>query len=56
MLISSITTHVRFSSEIMYVDLSNKVLAAKIVEGNRDIIAIKAKEPFDFITCSSKMT
>ena len=44
------TTHIRFSSEIKYVDLSNKVLAAKIVEGSRDIIALKAKEPFDFIT------
>ena len=47
------TTHIRFSSEIKYVDLSNKVLAAKIVEGSRDIIALKAKEPFDFITTMS---
>ena len=47
------TTHIRFSSEIKYVDLSNKVLAAKIVEGSRDIIALKAKEPFDFITTIS---
>ena len=47
------TTHIRFSSEITYVDLSNKVLAAKIVEGSRDIIALKAKEPFDFITTMS---
>ena len=47
------TTHIRFSSEIKYVDLSNKVLAAKIVEGSRDIIALKAKEPFNFITTMS---
>ena len=47
------TTHIRFSSEIKYVDLSNKVLAAKIVDGSRDIIALKAKEPFDFITTMS---
>ena len=47
------TTHIRFSSEIKYVDLSNKVLAAKIVEGSRDIIALKAKEPFYFITTMS---
>ena len=47
------TTHIRFSFEIKYVDLSNKVLAAKIVEGSRDIIALKAKEPFDFITTMS---
>ena len=47
------TTHIRFSSEIKYVDLSSRVLAAKIVDGSRDIIALKAREPFDFTTTMS---
>ena len=47
------TTHISFSSEIKYVDLSSRVLAAKIVDGRRDIIALKAREPFDFTTTMS---
>ena len=44
------TTHIRFSSELKYVDLSNKVLSARIVEGSKDIVAVKAKEAFEFTT------
>ena len=47
------TTHVRFSSELKYVDLSNKVLSARIVEGSKDIVAVKAKEAFEFTTTMS---
>ena len=47
------TTHIRFSSELKYVDLSNKVLSARIVEGGKDIVAVKAKEAFDFTTTMS---
>ena len=47
------TTHIRFSSELKYVDLSNKVLSARIVEGSKDIVAVKAKEVFDFTTTMS---
>lgn len=47
------TTHIRFSSELQYVDLSNKVLSARIVEGSKDIVAVKAKEVFDFTTTMS---
>ena len=47
------TTHIRFSSELKYVDLSNKVLSARIVEGSKDIVAVKAKEVFDFTTTRS---
>ena len=47
------TTHIRFSSELKYVDLSNKVLSARIVEGSKDIVAVKAKEAFDFTTTMS---
>lgn len=47
------TTHIRFSSELKYVDLSNKVLSARIVEGSKDIVAVKAKEAFEFTTTIS---
>ena len=47
------TTHIRFSSELKYVDLSNKVLSARIVEGSNDIVAVKAKDTFDFTTTMS---
>ena len=47
------TTHIRFSSELKYVDLSNKVLSARIVEGSKEIVAVKAKEAFEFTTTMS---
>lgn len=47
------TTHIRFSSELKYVDLSNNVLSARIVEGSKDIVAVKAKEAFEFTTTMS---
>ena len=47
------TTHIRFDSDIKYVDLSNRVLTAKIVDGSKDIVAVKAREPFDFSTSMS---
>ena len=47
------TTHIRFSSELKYVDLSNKVLSARIVEESKDIVAVKAKEAFEFTTTMS---
>ena len=47
------TKHIRFSSELKYVDLSNKVLSARIVEGSKDIVAVKAKEAFEFTTTMS---
>ena len=47
------TTHIRFSSDLKYVDLSNKVLSARIVEGSKDIVAVKAKEAFEFTTTMS---
>lgn len=47
------TTHIRFSSEIKYVDISSKVIAARIVDGSKDILALKAREPFDYMTTVS---
>lgn len=42
------TTHVVFSTDITYADVSNlKSVAVKIVEQNRNILALKARSPFD---------
>ena len=50
------TTHVIFSTDVTYADLSNnKIVAAKIVEHNRNILAIKAKCPFDEYTSVSAL-
>ena len=41
------TTHVIFSTDLTYADLSNnKIVAAKIIEQNKNMLAIKARTPF----------
>ena len=41
------TTHIIFSTDVTYADLSNnRIVAAKIVEQNRNILALKARSPF----------
>lgn len=41
------TTHIIFPTDLIYADLSNtKTVVAKIVEQNRNMLAIKAREPF----------
>lgn len=53
---SSYTTHVIFSTELTYADLSNnKVVAAKIIEQNRNMLAIKARLPFEEFTSVSAL-
>lgn len=47
------TTHIVFSSELKYVDISNKVLVARIVDNGKNILAMKARTPFQFITTIS---
>ena len=38
------TTHIIFSTDVTYADLSNnKIVAAKVVEQNRKILALKAR-------------
>ena len=45
---SAYTTHVIFPSDLTYADLSNgRVIAAKIIEQNKNMLALKACEPFD---------
>jgi hypothetical protein len=50
------TTHVIFSTDVTYADLSNnKIVAAKIVEQNRNILALKAKCLFEEYTSVSAL-
>ena len=39
--------HLRFGSELKYVNLGNKAIVAKIVDGAKDFVAVKAREAFD---------
>ena len=50
---TSQTVHLRFASELKYVSLGDRVLVAKIVDGSKDFVAVKAREPFDFCTSMS---
>lgn len=50
------TTHIIFSTDVTYADLSNnKIVAAKIVEQNRNILALKARCPFEEYTSVSAL-
>ena len=53
---TSYTTHIIFPTDITYADLSNnRIVAAKIVEQNRNILAVKAKCPFEESTSISAL-
>ena len=44
---SAYTTHIIFSTDLTYADLSNsKYVVAKIIEQTKNMLALKAKEPF----------
>lgn len=44
---SAYTTHIIFATDLTYADLSNnKLVAAKIVEQNKNMLAVKARCPF----------
>lgn len=49
------TTHMMFPEELVYVDISSKLIAAKIVDGNKKVLAIKAKEEFSGTTTVSAL-
>lgn len=52
----SYTTHVIFSTDLTYADLSNnKIVAAKIIEQNKNMLAIKARMPFEEFTSVSAL-
>lgn len=44
------TVHLRFDSELLYVNLGNNILIARIADNSKEFLAIKAKEKFDFTT------
>lgn len=39
---TSQTVHIRFASELKYVNLSDKAIVARIVDNSKDILAVKA--------------
>ena len=43
------TTHIIFQTDLIYADISNsQVMAAKILEQSKNMMALKARVPFDF--------
>lgn len=50
---TSQTVHIRFASELKYVNLGDRVILAKIVDGSKDFVAVKAREAFDYCTTMS---
>ena len=44
------TIHLRFDSELLYVNLGDNILVARIADNSKEFLAIKAKEKFDFTT------
>lgn len=43
------TTHIIFQTDLIYADISNsQVMAAKILEQSKNMMALKARAPFDF--------
>jgi len=50
---TSQVVHLRFASELKYVNLGSRNIVAKIVDGSKDFVAVKAREPFDLTTSIS---
>ncbi|MBR0299157.1 MAG: DUF4138 domain-containing protein [Bacteroidales bacterium] len=50
---TSQVVHLRFASELKYVNLGSRDIVAKIVDGSKDFVAVKAREAFDFCTSLS---
>lgn len=50
------TTHVLFTSDLTYVDISSQeVIAAKVVDASKNMLAIKARKEFAFTTTISAL-
>lgn len=50
------TTHVLFTSDLTYVDISSpEVIAAKVVDASKNMLAIKARKEFAFTTTVSAL-
>ena len=50
---TSQVVHIRFGSELKYVNLGSRDIVAKIVDGSKDFVAVKAREPFGGCTSLS---
>ena len=50
---TSQVVHLRFSSELKYVNLGSRDIVAKIVDGSKDFVAVKAREAFGECTSMS---
>ena len=50
---TSQVVHLRFASELKYVNLGSRNIVAKIVDSSKDFVAVKAREPFDLTTSIS---
>ena len=50
---TSQVVHLRFASELKYVNLGSRDIVAKIVDGSKDFVAVKAREPFGSVTSMS---
>lgn len=50
---TSQVVHLRFDSELKYVSLGSKDIVAKIVDGSKDFMAVKAREVFEGCTSLS---
>ena len=50
---TSQVVHLRFASELKYVNLGSRNIVAKIVDGSKDFVAVKAREAFGDCTSMS---
>ena len=50
---TSQVVHLRFASELKYVNLGSRDIVAKIVDGSKDFVAVKAREAFEGCTSMS---
>ncbi len=50
---TSQVVHLRFSSELKYVNLGSRDIVAKIVDGSKDFVAVKARSSFEGVTSLS---
>ena len=50
---TSQVVHLRFASELKYVNLGSRDIIAKIVDGSKDFVAVKAREAFSTVTSMS---
>lgn len=50
---TSQVVHLRFGSELKYVNLGSRDIVARIVDGSKDFVAVKAREPFEACTSLS---